>query len=281
MTKDELNVMLTELRKIFDLVRMVDVSLTREMIFKEDGSVEGVPYHCYAVWKKDGRCENCISAKAYARKMQLYKFEFVDREVYMVISRYVEVDGVPYMMEMVNRIDNEALFDAYGKNEFISRITGYSKKLYVDSLTGTYNRRYYEEQLQALKNHRAIAMIDVDHFKGVNDTYGHLMGDHVLKKVGREIMRHVKDKDAVIRYGGDEFLISFIDIPEEVFAARLEQIRAAVEAIPFDDVPDLKVTISIGGVYHESQEEVDLIRESDHALYQAKLERNAVEVVKK
>lgn len=270
--------MLNELKKIFAVVRLVDVSAAKEVILNEDGSAEYMPYHCYSVWKKGGRCENCISAKAFAKKGQLYKFEFVDDLVYSVISKYIEVEDHAYMLEMVNQVTDETLFTAYGKSEFVSKITECNKKLYIDSLTGVYNRRYYEEQLHSLKSNSAIAMVDVDHFKRVNDTFGHQAGDEILKEISSVIISNVKSEDAVIRYGGDEFLISFVDMPtDQVFEMRLNQIRKAVSDIRFENYPMLRMTVSIGGAFYESkQPETDMIKEADEALYKAKCHKDTV-----
>ena len=76
-----------------------------------------------------------------------------------------------YVLAMVTLITDEALFSAYGNNEFVETINRYNRKLYTDPLTGVYNRRYYEEQLSGLSKEFSIAMLDVDDFKNINDTY--------------------------------------------------------------------------------------------------------------
>lgn len=282
MTRKELFAMLSELKKIFEIVRLVDVAMMRVVILHEDGTEEYEPYMCYVAWKKNGRCENCISAKAYAKKSQLYKFEFIDDMVYSVISKYIEVEGQPYMLEMVNQVTDETLFSAYGRSELVSQIKECNKKLYIDSLTGVYNRRYYEEQLYSLEHHGAFAMIDVDHFKHVNDTFGHQAGDVILQQISSTIVHSVKSEDAVIRYGGDEFMVSFVDMPVSVFEMRLNQIREAVSRIRFEQYPLLRMTVSIGGVYYKSgQPSEDMIREADRALYDAKCQKDTVVVVKR
>lgn len=100
------------------------------------------------------------------------------------MSKYVLVDEQPYMLEMVSRVTDETLFAAYGKSEFVNTIEGLNKKLYTDPLTGAYNRRYYNDQLCGLLSAaNSFALVDVDRFKQVNDSFGHPAGDLALKAV--------------------------------------------------------------------------------------------------
>lgn len=126
------------------------MSLTTQYEISDAGELIQGPYQCYTVWNKEKRCENGVSAKAFALKGKLTKFEFVNDSVYFVTSIYTEVEGTPYMLEMVDRLNDDVLFGAYGKNKFVDTITEYNRKLYTDALTGAYNRLYYSEQLQKL-----------------------------------------------------------------------------------------------------------------------------------
>ena len=275
MTKQETEQLTRQLKQVFDVVRLVDVSSNTQYVFDEQGELIAQPYVCYAVWNKHGRCENCISAKAYAGRTRLTKFEFVDHDVYYVISMYLEVDDVPYMLEMVNKVNDDSLFGAYGKNEFVEAITGYNQKLYIDPLTGAYNRRYYEEQLSSLRGLQGVAMVDVDYFKQINDSWGHQVGDMALRGIVEAILSCVRSTDAVVRYGGDEFMILFRDIPREVFGTRLETVREKVGNMVLEGCPELKLSVSIGGAYRKDPEE-ELVRLADEQLYQAKKTRNTV-----
>ena len=174
MNRQEVSLLIDELKLVFDIVRLVDVTRTLECSIDSNGEITREPYECYAVWRKDRRCENCISSKAFAKKSQMAKYEFVDNEVYYVMSKYIEVDEEPYALEMVTKVTDETLFDAYGKNEFVDTITNLNSRLYTDSLTGTYNRRYYDEQVKGMIHMvDGFALVDVDNFKYVNDRYGH------------------------------------------------------------------------------------------------------------
>ena len=81
-------------------------------------------------------------------KVQRTKLELLGQDFYQVISKYVKIDGKPYAMEMISRLDREVLVDDDGKNQLLSEISGYNDKLYRDALTGVYNRRYFEEKIK-------------------------------------------------------------------------------------------------------------------------------------
>lgn len=109
MTFDELTSVIALIQGMFDLVRVVNVSLTKEFVFKKGSPPVEKDYECYAVWHKDHRCSNCVSAKALSCKGKVTKFEFVDNDVYFVVSQYVEVDDMPYIIEMVTKTSDETL----------------------------------------------------------------------------------------------------------------------------------------------------------------------------
>jgi len=274
-TKTEVKELMGQLEIVFDMVRLVDVTVTTQYALNGQGELAPEPYRCYAVWNKASRCENCISAKAFARKGKLTKFEFIGHEVYHVVAMYLEVEDVPFVLEMVSHITDEALFGAYGQSEFVETINSYNRRLYVDPLTGAYNRRYYEDQLVALEQDRSAAIMDVDDFKGINDTYGHPVGDLALKAIVRAALSCVRSTDTVVRYGGDEFLILFHNIPRDIFGARLETIRQSVRGIVLEECPELRLSVSIGGVCQAGAGQ-KILRRADELLYQAKKEKNAV-----
>ncbi len=277
MTKQEALTLIDQLKFAFDIVRLVDVTMTCQVSVDDHGEFVTEPYQCYAVWNKKSRCDNCISAKAFSIKGKMTKFEFVGEDIYHVTAKYVEIDGTPYVLEMVSKITDETLFGAYGKNEFVQAISSYNRKLYADPLTGAHNRQYFEEQLRNLACVEAVAMIDVDNFKGINDTYGHLAGDLALCAIVAAISSCVRNTDAVIRYGGDEFLLVFWNIPKASFAEKLEQIREKAARVSMDEYPSLRLTVSIGAVHHPKQT-MDALREADQMLYLAKEKKNSVQL---
>lgn len=277
MKKQELVVLIEQLKKIFDIVRLVDVSMTKQYLLDEHGDFIEQPYECYTVWHRNQRCGNCISAKAFIKKCRLTKFEINGDEVYHVIAKYVELQERPFVLEMVSKITDEALFSAYGESEFARTISFYNKQIYKDPLTDVYNRRYFEEQLKGVAGLNALAMVDLDDFKAINDTFGHQAGDEALCKAA-EVISSALDEDAhIIRYGGDEFLLIFHKISNENYVKKLENIRSLIQKVTLPDYPQVHLTISIGGVYCEHYHN-QAIQEADQMLYQAKKKKNMVQI---
>jgi diguanylate cyclase (GGDEF)-like protein len=153
---------------------------------------------------------------------------------------------------------------------------------YRDSLTELWNRRAFEDRYKALtdpENHRAptILMIDVDHFKSVNDGYGHEAGDQALVGVAREITRALRSGDYAARLGGDEFIVLLPDVSLDSAAQVADRIRTAVSAA----LTDPPVTVSIGVCLPEHTDLRHATLEADRALYEAKENgRNQVAVAK-
>ena len=161
----------------------------------------------------------------------------------------------------------------------------------IDSLTGLYNRRYLFSHLSRLMSDTAdrqkplaLLVVDVDHFKEVNDTHGHAIGDEVLKQLTDVMRSSVRNVDLVSRLGGEEFVVVMPDTPDTFAMMVAERLREVVENTPMtlDDGRELKVTISIGCAMRlkDSDDSGDqLIARADAALYQAKnLGRNRVEL---
>ena len=121
----------------------------------------------------------------------------------------------------------------------------------------------------------AVAMLDMDDFKAVNDTYGHPVGDLALKQIFSAIKNSVRKTDLVIRLGGDEFLVVFRDIPFHVLQKKLGTIKSCVEKTVLPDYPQLRFFISIGGTYGPGKTS-DLMNAADKLLYQAKREKAGV-----
>jgi diguanylate cyclase (GGDEF)-like protein len=153
---------------------------------------------------------------------------------------------------------------------------------FKDSLTGLYNRRYFFDiankiYLTSLRNEKPISvlMCDIDHFKNINDTYGHQVGDIVIKNTATILKAKVRKNDLVARYGGEEFVLLLYNCDIKNAYKVGEKIRSCIEKIVINQ--DIKYTISIG-VSNKGLTLEEMIKNSDDMLYKAKKTRNSVVV---
>ena len=258
------------LEKVFDVVRFLEGDFFEQM---QDDPRIGVKIgmcQCYDFWKKNKPCENCTSIKAYAEKKQKTKLEFLDADVFLVISRYLEIDDEACVMELVKHLENDTLIDTDGRDKLVGKLKGYQDKLYIDPVTGVYNRRYFEDEIRNMQNSAGVAMIDLDDFKLYNDIYGHDMGDQVLCIVADVIKDCIRKTDKLIRYGGDEFLLILSDMVRGTLRGKLLQIQEAIENATIPNCPRLKLTASIGGVISEDGQIDEAIAKADQLMYKAK-----------
>lgn len=258
------------LEKVFDVVRFLEGDFFEQM---QDDPRIGVKIgmcQCYDFWKKNKPCENCTSMKAYAEKKQKTKLELLDADVFLVISRYLEIDDEACVMELVKHLENDTLIDTDGRDKLVGKLKGYQDKLYIDPVTGVYNRRYFEDEIRNMQNSAGVAMIDLDDFKLYNDIYGHDMGDQVLCIVADVIKNCIRKTDKLIRYGGDEFLLILSDMVRGTLRGKLRQIQEAIENATIPNCPRLKLTASIGGVISEDGKIDEAIAKADQLMYKAK-----------
>ena len=176
------------------------------------------------------------------------------------------------VQQMRQRLDRQrvALAEALAENRALAM---------RDELTGLYNRRAMVEliQLECRRRRRGqgtllFAMIDVDHFKRVNDHHGHAMGDHVLRVFADALRANVRETDVLARWGGDEFLLLLSDIEPRSAQTLLERTREAIAALPVPNAPPgLRLSMSAGlalHLPHSSPQET--LERADQALYAAK-----------
>lgn len=267
---DQPEALLERLKGIFDIVRLVDPESTKVLSLGKDGRLTEMPGICHMVWNKSGRCENCISSKALARKESLNKIEFKDDQAYFVMAKYVEVGGRGCVLEMVSKLSDGRWLDMGGRRMLLDRGSNFERSAFVDSLTGAYSRQYFECFLAESEQVEGVVMIDVDHFKEVNDRFGHLVGDKALQSVAQSILSNLRQTDVLVRYGGDEFLLLVPHIrPGEHV---IQRVREAAASARVEGYPELELSASVGGVcgVHPLTE---AIRQADEKMYQNKAER--------
>ena len=259
--------LLKDLSRVFEVVRLVDPKTNENLDLDKDGKVITTPIHCYEIWGRNEPCENCISSRSLEGKEWVTKLEMRDRQMYFVLSKHINVNGRTCTLEIASHEDEAECTRCGGDNDAPTRSS--FMNFYRDALTGTYRRLYLESFQSNLESADAVAIVDVDLFKQINDTYGHPVGDEALKTIANTIRSGIRGSDTLIRYGGDEFLLIFSKIGEEVFYERLKQLRRAVQETKLPDYPEVKLDVSLGGVYrvHPLSE---AIRQADLRMYENK-----------
>lgn len=259
------------LREVFNVVRLVD----GEMLKERAECIENMePCKCYSVWNKNQPCENCISMDALEGKTQASKLEFMDSEIFQVFARYVEIDGKPYVMEMLKKLDEQTLIDTLGYEKIIERLSIYNEKLYKDALTGAYNRRYYEDEIKDVEGAAGVAILDLDDFKLYNDTHGHSAGDRALVTVVKVIKNYIRKTDKLIRFGGDEFLLVVPEIDRDSFSKKLNKIKSKIAKTKIPGYHRMQLSVSVGGVMSMNETVEEAAIRADHLMYLAKTQKN-------
>ena len=260
---------LQRLQGIFDIVRLVDPERAKILTLNPDGTLEEQAGHCYMVWNKSSRCENCISARVYTTKKTLNKIEFRGDDAYFVLSRYVEINGRGCVLEMVSRLSNGRWLDMGGRRMLLDRSEDFDNSAFIDPLTGAYSRRYFEKFLADSEQIDGVVVIDVDRFKAVNDSYGHLVGDKALESISAAVQACLRESDILVRYGGDEFLLVMPQLRPEGLPLVMDRIQEAVRQARVESHPEIRLSISVGGVHgvHPLRE---AIRQADDRMYQNK-----------
>lgn len=263
---------LQELQLYFDKVRLVSPEDHSVYKLNEDGSLKRRERPCYAIWGSEQACRNCAGCKALSDKNRVVKLELTKTGIYQVIAKSVVVEGRPFVLELISRSDVGIWFDSHGKKILLEK---YGRDFYTDALTGAYCRQYFEDQRASLQGEDGVAMIDVDHFKEINDAYGHPVGDVALKKIVGAILSCIRSTDMLIRYGGDEFLVIFPQIQKDAFTLKMRYIQDVVSRLAVDGYPDIRLSVSIGGV-HRVEPLTEAIRQADQLMYRDKANKGVL-----
>ena len=271
MTREQVETEMAQYRTIFTVVRLLDAA--------QVGGEESVNSFCscYSYWGKNTPCRNCISRQVLEDHRQRTKLEYMGSEVFQVTAVYREVDGVPCVMELIQKLDGETLIDPENGDRLIDSITRYHTKLYHDALTDSYNRLYFEDALKDKTDPAGVAVLDLDDFKLINDTNGHQAGDTALRTCVDVVRACIRKSDVLIRYGGDEFLLVLPGIERAAFLAKLDRIREQLHAASVPGYSRLQLSASIGGVITQPGETVEqAVSRADKLMYQAKNRKNMV-----
>lgn len=273
-TKAELKEMVQQLEKVFDSVRLIDVESYEVIPVREKKSVYKSD-KCYNIFGKKETCKNCVSRKATVKKDQCSKIEFIGENIYETIAKYIEIEGHPYVLEMIYKMRDEMISDPLGRNDFIEGIKNYNQKFYRDVLTGVYNRRYYDEYAKNMTQMNALALIDGDNFGIINEKYGHAAGNIVIYHIAKMIENCIRCSDVLIRYEGDKFLLLMENISSQMFEMKLKRIAEATNNMVLEEYPHIRFSVTIGGVHGVLPLE-EAFKEAYQLMEQGKKEKNHV-----
>lgn len=193
----------------YDLVRYVDPITNKVIHIEKDGKMWESETACSDIWNCLEKCSNCISRLSMQTRKRMTKLEVAGDDPYQVVSMYVEIDGKPCCLEMASRIDGDFMPDGYSKDEILSSVRIHKEKVYIDPVTGVYNKRYYVEKLSKMDNAAALMFADIKNFKRINENFGHQAGDDVLRQVAGVLRDAAAGKGDVLRYSGDDFVTVF------------------------------------------------------------------------
>ena len=214
--------------------------------------------------------------RAATTKEEKGKLEIVNGRIYQVIARYIEVDEKPYVLELIRCLDGDWSIGEINHERLIDIFVHYNDRLYRDAVTDAYNRRYYEDEMKNKKKNAGVALIDLDDFKLHNDIYGHQAGDMALYTVVDIIRKNIRKTDKLIRFGGDEFLLVMPEVMEEVLSQKLQLIQESIYNTNVPGHPNLRLSISAGGVLTEGGSIEEAVNRADKLMYQAKAMKNKV-----
>jgi two-component system cell cycle response regulator len=215
-TREEAQNLIDCAKEEFSVVRVVEPVDQKVMDLK---TMEAEPVLCSHLWGRCERCENCTSNRALFTKDTAIKIEIIDDKTYLVISKFMKVEGKEFVLEMVYNATSEFMLEASQKGIISRMIKGYNHLLVTDPLTGIFNRRFLDEDfVPSLKCcHEQgvvvnVALMDIDKFKQINDRFGHQAGDSLLRDISGFWKKNFDSREKfhekiVVRYGGDELLV--------------------------------------------------------------------------
>lgn len=277
------------LDNVFVIQRIVDPKHKKIITLDNDIKIDN-NHKCFEFWKTGSACCNCISMRALNENSSFSKLEYVDEKLYMVISAPINVEGDLYIVELIKDVTNDTMFSTYTNKtvtELKSEINKLNMLIITDELTNIFNRRYLDEHLPVLLKNLSLPdfsisliMLDIDKFKDINDTYGHLCGDFIIKEVASLLDSYIKNFDGwTCRYGGDEFIAVIENKSENETYTIINNLKTLIGTKEFlYENNKINITCSFGVSYLNNENITfnDALNLVDTKLYKAKGSRNSV-----
>ncbi len=267
------------LRNLFDNIKKVLPSIQKIEICGISPLSE--EKHCFSFGEDHKIIEITQMDKNYSYKKELKQNEKKIGDIYIIIDKKMNKKEKKLLEVLLNKISVPVAI-SLEKELMLRELENKNKELYkkaiTDSLTGLYNREYMKEYLynkiEESKRYKvplSVAMIDIDFFKKINDTYGHLIGDCVLKELSVLLKNNFRDSDVVARYGGEEIFIIMPFTNINYACKKLEEFRKLVENHCFCEKKNIQLTISAGVSEFSGEENMEeLILKADRNVYYAK-----------
>lgn len=271
--------------KMYDNIRVVDPVGKRVYVYNEN-TIHEEQGSCFDFWKRNEICKNCISMRAYNENETFVKIEYNENNIFIVTAIPINIKQNKLIVEILKNITDSL----YVNNDLTSNIVDvyslvkdFNRIATKDTLTNIFNLRYLHERFPAelinvvaYEKPLSVIFADLDHFKNVNDTYGHIAGDLVLKGFAEILESSIrKEKDWASRYGGEEFLICLTDTNHEEALAIAERMRQKTQEHIFQyENDEIRVTASFGVFTIDKVEDfynLDyVVNKADEKLYEAK-----------
>ncbi len=276
-------------KNIYDIIRIVD-PITKEVydtVFSDSYNIDILPptpnNFCYSFWNRDEVCENCVSTRSLKTGKSYVKIEHNTLSSYLVTTSRVIFNDTPYTLELIREIHETDVITSVNSIDYINieqKLIDLNHDLVIDSLTKAYNKKFIEERIpynlefyKKRNNDFSLILCDIDKFKTVNDTYGHLAGDYILKEFVDIIKDNIRNKnDWIGRYGGDEFIIFLDNSNLESSIKVIEKIRLKIKNTPFHfENNEINITASFGLAKPNKNDSYEsIIEKCDKNLYISK-----------
>ncbi len=250
-TRDQAEDEIRHLSNVFPVVRLLDAKSVEE---EESCLLHG----------QDCPCMRKVASNVLHNGGEETRMLRVGDNRHRATVRYLEVDGEPNVLLYALPVESE------------SEPAADPALLYIDALTGVYNRRFYEDKVRRQRMFAGVAVIDLDDFKLVNDALGHHAGDLAISAAARAMKSRVRESDILLRYGGDEFVLVLPNISEDDFVRKLESISKQVAQTTVPGYDQMSLSVSIGGVLSNGSTVEEAVKRADSLMYRAKQRRNSV-----
>lgn len=265
--------------QFFDMIRIIEPGGTHKVLYYNGREAFDMEKPCFHFWDRCEHCSNCVSKRAFFDQTTVMKFEYRKSSYYLVLAKPVQYQGASYILELVLNVTKQMLDDKEELKmkdlvvDIVDRLEHASSK---EAFTKLYNKSYMMELYNRLRDSDSkklyMALIDIDHFKLVNDIYGHDLGDQAILTIANELQASFEKIGTIARFGGDEFGIIFDGDDEELYRQSLKETMEKLDQLVYEsDGRKFHITSSYGLAEIKGTESFsDAVHAVDKELYYAK-----------